>query len=255
MQEFLQAENRLAPSYADVLHIYRARAVSKPGPGDDRLQVRIMPHMADISNIEALPFYPPFFKNQVIVAKNEDQDKEQAEYVWVAALPDFTVGFVLGLASSYETTTEKFTESYNYKSVIDGLIERGIASDQTKYENLYVQFWNDDYIEIIDTGAASRRSSSDEATAAKYFLLSNGTVLALTANQIYMRVGSEAFGASRYSAIRMSRDEINVVTEHFRVKADSITLGNKGLFLAGTASMIPIPVKGGSIHPQHSIRL
>ena len=246
MQEFLRAESRLTPAYQDVLHIYRARAVSKPDPGDDRLQVRIMPHMADIAETNALPYYPPFFKNQVIVAKTELTDKEHAEFVWVAALPDFTVGFVLGLASSYETTTEKFTESYNYKSVIDGLIQRGIASAATSYENLYVQFWNDDYIEMIDTNSAS---------AAKYMLLGNGTIMALTANQIYMRVGAEDRGNTMFSAIRMSREEINIVTDHFRVKAGTITLGNKGLYLPGVMSLIPIPVKGGSLHPQTHIRL
>lgn len=246
MQDFLRAESRLAPAYQDILHIYRARAVHKPDPGDDRLQVRIMPHMADIAEIDALPYYPPFFKNQVIVAKTEQINKEEAEFVWVAALPDFTVGFVLGLASSYETTTEKFTESYNYKSVIDGLIQRGIASAATSYENLYVQFWNDDYIEMIDTNSAS---------AAKYFLLGNGTIMALTANQIYMRVGTEDAGNTMFSAIRMSREEINIVTDHFRVKAGTITLGNKGLYLPGVMSLIPIPVKGGSLHPQTHIRL
>jgi hypothetical protein len=246
MQDFLRAESRLAPSYQDILQIYRARVVSKAPPGDDRLQVRIMPHMADIAETNALPYYPPFFKNQVIVARTEQAGANKVEFVWVAALPDFTVGFVLGLASSYETTTEKFTESYNYKSVIDGLIQRGIASGATSYENLYVQFWNDDYIEMIDTNSAS---------AAKYFLLGNGTILALTANQIYMRVGTDDGVKSNFSAIRMSRDEINIVTDHFRVKAGTVTLGNKGLYVPGVMSLIPIPVKGGSLHPQTHIRL
>lgn len=239
MQEFLRATERLEPGYKDVLQIFRARAVSKPSPGDDRLQVRIIPHMVDIADTTVLPFYPPFFKNQVIIA-------EADAFVWVAALPDFTVGFILGLATSYETTTEKFTESYNYKSVIDGLIQRGIAGVSTSYENLYVQFWNDDYIEMIDTNPAS---------AAKYFILGNGTIIAMTANQIYMRVGTEEVGDTRFSAIRMSRDEINFVTDHFRVKANNITLGNKGLFVPGVMTLTPIPVKGGSLHPQTHIRM
>lgn len=246
MQKFLQADQRLDASYRDVLQIFRARAVSKPEPGDDRLQVRIIPHMVDITEIRALPFFPPFFKNQVIVARTEEEHKENAEYVWVAALPDFTVGFVLGLASSYETSTPKFTESYNYKSVIDGLIQRGIASTHTRYENLYVQFWNDDYIEMIDTNPDS---------AAKYMILGNGTIIAMTPNQIYMRVGAEDYGDTRFSAIRMSREEINFVTEHFRVKAADITLGNKGLYVPGVMSTIPIPVNGTSLHPQTHITM
>lgn len=247
MQEFLRATERLDAGYRDVLQIYRARVVSKPDPGDDRLQVRIIPHMADIMEIETLPYYPPFFKNQVIVAKNEVIDKNKADFVWVAALPDFTVGFVLGLATSYETSTQKFTASYNYKSVIDGLIQRGISSAKTSYENLFVQFWNDDYIEMIDTNSES---------AAKYFLLGNGTIIAMTANQIYMRVGArEKSGRDDFSAIRISREEINFVTDHFRVKAKNITLGNKGLYVPGMMVSTPIAVKGGSLHPQTHIRM
>lgn len=247
MQEFLQPEKRLGATYQDVLQIYRARAVSKPEPGDDRLQVRIIPHMSDLADTSVLPFYPPFFKNQVIIAKNEiGNGVTEAEYVWVAALPDFTVGFVLGLASSYETTTQKFTESYNYKSVIDGLMQRGIASQATSYENLYVQFWNDDYIELIDTNSSS---------AAKYFLLGNGTIIAMTSNQIYMRVGADSVDGSQFSAIRMSRDEINLVTNTFRVKAKSVILGNKGLYVPGMMATIPIAVRGGSLHPQTHIQV
>lgn len=247
MQEFLHTARRVEPAYQDILHIYRARVVSKPDPGDDRLQVRIIPHMADIMDTDTLPYYPPFFRNQVIVAKNERADKERADFVWVAALPDFTVGFVLGLATSYETSTQKFSASYNYKSVIDGLIQRGIASSQTSYENLFVQFWNDDYIEMIDTNSAS---------AAKYFLLGNGTIIAMTSNQIYMRVGTkDKNGRDDFSAIRMSREEINLVTDHFRVKAKNITLGNKGLFVPGVMVSTPIATKGGSLHPQSHIRM
>jgi len=244
MQEFLDRDKRQEASYTDSLHIYRARVVTKMEPGDDRLRVRIIPHMIDIDKKEALPKYPAFFKGQVITSKTEDVDKKEAEYVWVAALPDFTVGFVLGLANSYETTSSKFSQSYNYKDMLQGLIQRGVANSDMKYEDLLVQFWNPDYMEFINIRSGE-----------KFWIQGNGTMIAMTKNQIYMRVGAESIDNSKFSAIRMSREEISFVTKRFKIKAADISLGQKGLFVTGMASPIPIAAQGATFHPRNDPEL
>ena len=245
MERFLDREERLTPSFTDQLHIYRARAVSKMDPLDDRLQVRIIPHMIDIENTEALPKWPSFFKGQVIVSKTEKDDKKKADYVWVAALPDFTMGFVLGLANSYETTSTKFSNSYNYKDMLEGLIQRGVSLPDMDYKDMYVQYWNENYIEMVNIRHGD-----------KYLIQSNGTMIAMLRNQIYMRVGgTDTNNANKFSAIRMSQQEINFVTDHFRVKANNVTLGNKGLYVTGMASPIPISVEGATLHPQTKIQV
>lgn len=247
MQDIFNEQERQERPFADTLQIYRARVVSKPDPGDDRLQVRIIPHMIDLPEEEALPTYPPFFKGQVVVTKTERRDKDEADYVWVAALPDFTLGFVLGPATSYETTNQtSFSQSYNYRGLIEGLIRRGVATNETSYKDLFVQYWNDTYLEM-----------NNIRTGDKYLILSSGTMIAMTNSQIYMRVGAEdtSSGGSSFSAIRMTKDEINFVTNHFRVKANNVTLGNKGLYVTGLSSVIPLTVKGATLHPQTNIKV
>jgi len=229
--------------FSDTLQLYRARIVSKPDPGDDRIQIRIIPHMIDIADVDLLPFWPPFFSNQVIQGISEKDDKANAEYVWCAAIPDFTVGFVLGPANNFESAekSKKFSKSYNYTDMIQGLIQRGIAPPDTDYKNLYIQYWNSNYIEMVNI-----------KTGDKFSILGNGTILALHRNQIYMRVGGSN---EEFSAIRLSQEEINFVTQHFRVKAKKITLGNKGLYVTGVSSALPLEVEGCTFHPQTTIQV
>jgi len=241
--------------YSDILHIYRARAVSNPDPGDDRLQVRILPHMADIMETALLPYYPPFFKGNVIVSKTEEIDKEEAEYVWVAALPDFSLGFVLGVANSFEASgaSEKFSRSYDYRAVHQGLSRRNLIPKYLDYKNLYVQYWTDQYLEMVDFRHGD-----------KYIIQSNGNMIVMETNQIYLRVGSgsldeaeENLSASvpRYSAIRMSRQEIRITTPSLSIKAGQISFGDKNLNLLATASLAPIFVEGATLHPQKHMTL
>jgi hypothetical protein len=249
MKPIFDTEQRAPAEYGDVLHLYRARMVSKPEPGDDRLQVRVIPHMIDIPETALLPYWPPFFKGQVITGITEAEDKKNAEYVWVAATPDFTMGFIMGPANHFEAADAgtKYSESYNFKDLLQGLIQRGICPAGTDYKSLYVQYWNPNYLEMVNI-----------KTGDKYSILGNGTIFALHRNQIYMRVGAQEEGSTAktpFSAIRISNTEINFVTNHFRVKADQITLGNKGLNLTAMSSSIPTTNEGVTFHPITSIKV
>jgi hypothetical protein len=255
MQPQYDDQERQPKPYVDELHIYRARIVSKPDPGDDRLQVRIVPHMADIPETSLLPYYPPFFKGQVIVGKSEDTDQKAADYVWVAALPDFSLGFVLGLANAYEDSagSAKFSQSYDYKAVVQGLTRRGLLPSYIDYKNLHVQFWTDSYLEMVDFRNGD-----------KYIIQSNGNMIVMETNQIFLRVGSGSSDEAAdnpnasvppYSAIRISRTEMDLVTPRLVIRAGEIKMGDKQLNLLASASMTPIFVEGATLHPQQHITL
>jgi hypothetical protein len=234
---------KLVSQLANELKFYKARVVEKMPPGDDRLRVRIMPHMADIENMKALPKYPSFFSNEAIVAKTEMVDKDKADFVWVLALPDFTVGYILGPASFNNPTAKKHIGSYNFKGTYQALSQRGVITNDVKYEDLYVTYWNDEYIELANIKKGDR-----------YFVLSNGTLLALTRNQIFMRVGADS-PTNKFSAIRMSEEEISFATPVFRVKADKVILGDKGLHVVATAAFLPAETEGTTLNPQLNIKV
>jgi len=255
MQPQYDDRKRQPDAYADELHIYRARVVSKPDPGDDRLQVRIMPHMADIMETSLLPYYPPFFKGQVVVGKTESADQKAADYVWVAALPDFTLGFVIGLANSYEKSDPagKFTQSYDYKSVASGLSKRSLIPSYLDYKNLHVQYWTDNYLEMVDFRHGD-----------KYIIQSNGNMIVMQMNQIFMRVGSGASDEASdnpnasvppYSSIRMSRTEMDLVTPRLVIRAGEIKMGDKQLNLLASSSPVDFHVEGVTVHPQKNITI
>ena len=255
MQPQYDDQERQPHPYSDEMHIYRARIVSKPDPGDDRLQVRIVPHMADIQETELLPYFPPFFQGQAITGKTENRDQKAADYVWVCALPDFSMGFVLGLANAYEDSgaASKFSQSYDYKNVTQGLMKRGLIPSYLDYKNLHVQFWTDAYLEMVDFRYGD-----------KYILQSNGNMIVMQTNQIYLRVGSGAADEASdnpnasvppYSAIRMSRTEMDFVTPRLVIRAGEIKMGDKNLSLLASASNVPVFVEGATFHPQPHIKV
>lgn len=239
-------KQRVEKVYNDVLQIYKARIVSPLEPGNDRLEVRIIPHMVGLPAGDPLPKYPPFFKGQVVTGKSEVKDEPaNADYVWVAATPDFTVGFVIGLANIYERPTQNYSNSYNYKDIVQGLMDMGLTQSYIDYKDLYVQYWHQNYIEMVNSRSGD-----------KYIIQSTGNVIAIEKNQIYLRVGVGK-GASaeppeepnRYSAIRITRDELSIVSPHIRLKGKTISIGEGGLYLAAVGSPVPISVQGMTIHP------
>jgi len=236
----------------NTLRLYRARIVSKPDVNDDRLQVRVIPHMLRIEETELLPKWPPFYKGQVIVGRSE-QEVEAAgdprikpEYVWVAALPDFTLGFVLGLANSF-FTEEVFPDSYNYTDIIAGLKLSGAVSQDIDYKNVMVQFWNEDYIEMVNT-----------KTGEKYIVNSSGTMVTITRNQVYVQVGARNStneqDKNKWSGLRVTRGEIGITTDHLRIRANRITLGDSNLNLLATSATSAVTTAGIDLQPLTKVK-
>ena len=134
-----------------------------------------------------------------------------------------------------------------------GLAKRGLIPSYLDYKNLAVQYWTDAYLEMVDFRNGD-----------KYILQSNGNMIVMQANQIFLRVGSGSADEAAdnpnasippYSSIRMSRTEINIASPVIRLRAGQIVLGDKGLNVLGSASSAPIFVEGATLHPQEHITL
>lgn len=229
-----------------MLQIYKARIVNKPDAGDDRLQVRIIPHMMTIAETDLLPKYPPFFRGEVITGVSErqvdNQDVEEGvrpDYVWVASLPDFTVGYVLGLANHWRGE-DQFQDSYNYEGILQAATRAGIIPNDMKYKDMYVQHWNDNYLEMVN-----RRFGE------KFIITSSGAMLAITRNQVYMQVGNRdpEDPDQPFSFIRMGREEIGIQTKKLRIRAENIVVGERDLALLATSTSSPFAVGGATLHP------
>ena len=69
--------------------LYRARIESKRSE-QNKYQVRILPDMTDINEMDNLPDYPCFFSS-------EQYAYAQGDYVWAICDEDFQIGYILGL--------------------------------------------------------------------------------------------------------------------------------------------------------------
>lgn len=232
---------------AESLRLYKARLYNVADYEDNRVQVRILPHMHEFKGdmLELLPWYPPFFKNMIfngITEKNADsKKKEKPAILWVVALPDFTAGYILGYANNFESQTERPSNSFNFKEAKKALDDKKCLPPGLDYKNLHVQYFNDAYIEFIDT-----------KLGCKVILNDRQTVFVLAHNVIKMRIGED--GESSYSEITMSNKEINLHSDKITLKANDISLGEKGLYLVASPSFIPITVEGVSLTGQMRVK-
>lgn len=169
-----------------------AKVVSSPTVTNLRTQVRILPDMADIQEENLLPWYPPFFKDEITFTRAD-------ELVWVITNEEFSIGFILGLVSSYT-----WIGSYESQSIPDTLRQ---AIDQAyvqfrgrvlAYQNLKVVYWDENCLHFIDRtdgsftiafrqGTIHRVSpSAIEATAGtSSFVITDGNIR-LTADRIHL---------------------------------------------------------------------
>lgn len=239
----LDLNNRLANPCSDNLYIYKARVYRTLGPNDDRLQVRILPFMADIpkDELDNLPKYPSFFSGQVIAAYSEVKDgKKNASIVLVAATSDFTCGYVLGLANQWEGNIKaKFTRSYNFKSIKRFLTQRGVCPASFDYQDIMVEI----NIGNEKTGGCLRFYN---IRTGDYFIVNkSGCIITVQQDKIYMRAGSPPSipGTKvNFSQITLTPTEIKFDTPLFNVNAKNLILGRHGLYLQGTNAEVSAAV-------------
>ena len=243
---------------ADDFHIYKAKIFKVLGPQDDRLQVRILPYMMAIpkEDQENLPRYPPFIKGQVITGLSEEEDgPDKAEEVWVIAVPDFTLGFILGKANLFGKNTKANWEpdkggggpSYDYgsKDGIKAFLRRCRSiGDDMDYNHMIVRNW-------VASPQGGHIEMYNYLNGDWYLANFSGTTLCVLQKKIYIRVGSPGNPGQKvdYTSIEVTADKCFIKTPKFELDAKVTVLGRHGVNAVGCNSPLPVGVEGSSFVP------
>lgn len=244
------------------LKLYRARVHDVGKENDDRLQVRIMPFMADYpeTDSENLPRYPMMFKGQVLqcyTELNPDKGTGLPDWVFVAATEDFTVGYVIGLANQfYGCNNTHFVDSYGYKKIQNFISSRGLDTSAVNYDEMVIEKWITNNSNNPQGGMVEMYNYK---TGEKYYINTSGTCFIIQFDKIYMRVGNPSGSASpsveSFSQIQMDARQIEFKTELFNVDAKKVVLGHHGLSVVGTTGSLGVSMEGVDFNPVSSITI
>ncbi len=237
--------------YDDELHLYRATIFANVKAGDDRLQVRIMPWMAEISGEEEenLPKYPPFIRGQVIRGYTEDDPGPDGKptSVWVAANKDFTVGYVIGPVNEFNGALKgALSTSWNYKETKSVLAAAGATPQDFDYEGCEVRTnAAQTFIEITSYKAPFKVQMTDK-----------GTMIVMKETELFLMSRAGTKPGDQASYIRVTPTKIECKAKVFDLsKSDAVVLGHHGLNALGTFSDTAVPCEGVNLAPCTKIKL
>lgn len=237
------------------LKIYRAIAYdfcSSKG-GDDRLQVRILPLMAEVTEVSLLPKFPMLFRGQVIKCKTEKADGvENAQKLFVIANKYFTYGYILGEINEFAGITDKDAgiSHYNFLEISNIISMKNLSVKNINYNDLnvtnYVTSDKGGFIEFYNY-----------KTGDKYTLNASGTLFAITQKEIKMSVGSpdKKGGKRDYSEIIVAASSIKMKSRLIDIDAKNLILGHHGLNVAGFSGVMPVQVQGQNIRGIPNVKI
>ena len=199
---------------------YVGKIVEVATPDDNRLRVRILPHMQE-GNIrdEECPVYPSFFRDEFYTGRVGD-------YVWVAADEEFSLGYVFSLANfnTYPDKTKLDDSSSAYLKSADGVdlsIPADLRSEISKNSiELYakdlslsdckITYWDSNCIHYIE-----------RATGGKISAFRNGTVYIERPDEFILAVGGKSG-----SIIKVTASGIDISSKgSIALQSDSVNLG------------------------------
>src|SRR5574344_45683 len=226
-------------------------------PGDDRLQIQIIPDLYRISDDELknLPKWPPFFKRTYHPYKTVKKDgKEKAAIVLCVCTPDLQTGFVLGEFNPFLTEASDLEKnSWPFKRVKNFLDGYKLSGDDFDYGNISVELYTQD-----ENGGLL--VCYNKVNGDLYVMNSTGAIITLQGGRIYMRVGSPAnptdSGPIGFSSIDMRPDNITINAQTVEFNARHLVLGHHNLKVLGTFSKKPLTSENGlSATPIDTIQL
>jgi len=246
------------------LHFHRARVYKRGKFGDDRLQVRILPQMADIpqDELENLPKFPCLFKNMVLNCRQEATSsekysttgnpvdgKDNADYVCVLCNKDYTFGYVVCLENAfYDYMTTPHKDSWGFSSIKDYINNRGMGDSALDYDNLVVQA-------MPSTEDGGMVEFYNWKNGNKYIINRSGACIMVLQDKVYIRAGSPGKNGKKnpFSAIEMSGSKIVIKTKLLDINSEKIILGHHGQYLLGTAVSSPFAAEGRNFYPVKDI--
>lgn len=237
--------------YDDNLHLYRAVIHDNCAAGDDRLQVRPLPWMADISGEEEenLPKYPPFVKGQVIRGYTEKDPHPQTGLptsVWIAANTDFTVGYVIGPVNEFNGALNgALTTSWNYKETKSVLATSGATPQDFSYEDC----------EVHTNEANTMIDITSFRSPFRVIMTDKGTMVVIKETELFLMARAGTKPGDQASYMRMTPQKVEIKAKVFDLsKSDAVVLGHHGLNVLGTYSDTPVPCEGVNLTPCTKIK-
>lgn len=238
--------------YSGELKLYRALIHDNCKSGDDRIQVRIMPYMAEITGDEEynLPKYPPFFKGHTVrgyTEKDAKSDNRNPTSVYVLANQDFTVGYVLDAVNEFNGALQgALTNSWDYQNTKSILQRAGCVPKGFKYEDLIVD---------VNEGATLITIKSYK-NPFMVIMTAAGDIFSIQQNRIYMmaRAGEASGNEASYIDIRPGRIECKSKVFDLS-KSEAVILGHRGMNVLGSFADTPVPCEGINIAPVSTIKV
>lgn len=242
----LQVGNRLPNALTDNLHFYKAKIYDNQKWGDDRLQVRIIPYMNDITEVDILPKYPPLVKGKVIRGITEkDVGGSKADLVLVLATADFTYGYIVDLLNNMPgINNEPLQNSWNYSAVKQRLSSTGAITSGFDYSSVYVDIQNSSntYLEFHDIN-----------TGAKWMMTEKGDTFMISPGHIMIMARSGPESGDQAASIDITPTKITFKAKVVDFNAKTILLGHSGKRLVGTSGSQPVAVDGLPLTPASAI--
>lgn len=233
--------NRMIAPNNDSLHFYKARIYqNKSTPGDDRIQVRIIPYMEDVpeTDLVNLPWYPSLDRSRVIRGLPEMiVGEEKAGLVLVVANSDFTMGYVVCPLNAFPDSYDKLEYNWPYKEVKEVLSKMGLTGSSFNYEFLEVN----QHTVGVDEGEWTLNPSekggfyleiTNILNGDKVFINSNLAAMGLIGNKVIMasRAGVEENQAQ--SVITVAPDKITLRARQIVLDYDiNLSMGKGGGYI------------------------
>lgn len=231
-------DQRMIPANDDSLHFYKARIYqNKSSAGDDRMQVRILPYMEDVDELELvnLPWFPSLDKTRVVRGLPEViVGEEKAGMVLVLANADFTMGYVVCPLNAFPDSYSKLEYNWPYKEVKKVLSKMGLTGSSFNYDCIEVNQHTvgveaGEWIPNVSEKGGYYLEITNILNGDKVFLNSNLSALGLIGNKVIMasRAGVEENQAQ--SVITVAPDSITLRSRQIVLDYDiNLSLGKGG---------------------------
>ena len=196
---------------------YIAEIVNVAQPKDNRLGVRIYPHMKGISASKC-PVWPSFFRDSLLTGKEGD-------LVWVICDDEFSMGYVFGLAnyntypdivddSGHPTVFEKSLDNIPLSIPTD--LETNISKAYADVDGMYlslnnvkVTYWDKNCIHYIERD-----------TGGKIIAFNSGSLYIFRQNEFIVKIGK--------SVLKLDSASLAAVAEKsIKLHSDFVGLGNE----------------------------
>lgn len=232
------------------LHIYKARIYDNVKRGDDRLQVRILPFMANLTSGEEdlLPKYPSLIRGKVIRGYTEKEDgADKASIVFVVANIDFTVGYVIDLVNNFINAYDGALEnSWQFQTVKQALTHGNALPDDFQYENIAVD---------LCTPSSNFIEFHDIVNGGKWWMTSTGDILSIAPHKVFMMARTGSGTGEQMSKVEVTPNKVNIITNTFNVNAKNVILGHHGMYPMGSIAQVPVSCEGVNLSPLTNIQL